>query len=483
MYLRAVNQSAQYYRGVREWVAILTKDFWRLLAFEAVESVSLVTRYKSLWVIGLGAVAMAAAALVIFHQNRTEEPSDWAQKAYSGLGTAKNQQLSPVEIFQKVSPAVFVVEALGPDGESVDLGSGVAVAPDLLITNCHVVEKGSSLRISRAHQKWAARLVQALPSHDLCGLRPAQLDLEPVSIRSSSTLETGESVYAIGAPEGLELTFSEGVISALRETDGVHMVQTSAPTSPGSSGGGLFDSEGNLVGITTFQLREGQSLNFAMPGEWVSGVLADSNNTAGAAHTGVGDATLESAAWIEIGVEATKQKNYEVAENALLKATRLQQPDAYRAWYELASLYGAQQHPEAQALALEQALRLKPTYVDAWRELARSYSMQKDFDKAIAAAKRSTELDARDKENWQLLGLIYLGSNSYAKAIEADEQGLRIAPSDETLLADLGMAYGKQGDREQVMQIYGQLKEKDPLGAKLLFNEYIAHRSTASHLK
>lgn len=439
-----------------------------------------VKKHKALWVIGLVAVAAVAAALVISNRNQVGDASGWVQTTYSELGAARKQQLSPVEIFQKVSPAVFVVEALGADGESVDLGSGVAVAPNLLITNCHVIENGSSLRISRGHKKWAARLVDALPNHDLCGLRPARLDLEPASIRSSSTLETGESVYAIGAPEGLELTFSQGVISALRESDGVHMVQTSAPTSPGSSGGGLFDTEGNLVGITTFQLREGQSLNFAMPGEWVSDVLAHSNNTAGAARPGVGDAALESAAWIEIGVEAVNQKNYELAESALLKSTRLQQPDAYRAWYELASVYDSQRHPEAQALALEQAIRLKPNYADAWRELARSYSTQKDFDKAIAAAKHSTELDARDKENWQLLGLIYLGSNSYAKAIEADEQGLRIAPSDEVLLADLGMAYGKQGDREQVMRIYAQLKEKDPLAARVLFNEYLAPRPVAS---
>jgi len=161
----------------------------------------------------------------------------------------------------------------------------------------------------------------------------------------------------------------------------------------------------------------------------------------------------------------------------------LQQADAYRAWYELASVYGSQRHPEAQAIALEQAIRLKPNYADAWRELARSYSMQKDFGKAIAAAKHSTELDARDKENWQLLGFIYFDSNSYAKAIEADEQGLRIAPSDEMLLADLGMAYGRQGDREQVLRIYSQLKEKDPLAAKVLFNEYIAPRPIASHSK
>jgi len=444
------------------------------------ESMSALKRYKVLWVIGFATVAVVAAALVISDPNRVGDDSDWAQKAYSGLGAANNQQLSPVEIFQRVSPSVFVVEALGGNGESLDLGSGVAIAPNLLTTNCHVVQNGSSLRISRDHKKWAAaRLVEALPNHDLCGLRPAQLDLEPVSIRSSSTLETGESVYAIGAPEGLELTFSQGIISALRETGGVHMVQTSAPTSPGSSGGGLFDAQGNLVGITTFQFREGQSLNFAMPGEWISDLLVHSTNTA-AATPAVSDAALESAAWIEIGIAAVNQKNYELAESALLKSTCLQQPDAYRAWYELASVYGSKRHPEAQALALEEAVRLKPNYADAWRELARSYSMQKDFGKAIAAAKQCTELDAHDKENWQLLGFLYFDSSSYAKAIEADEQGLRIAPTDETLLADLGMAYGRQGDREQVMRIYTQLKGKDPLAANVLFNEYIAPRPIAS---
>ncbi len=113
----------------------------------------------------------------------------------------------------------------------------------------------------------------------------------------------------------------------------------------------------------------------------------------------------------------------------------------------------------------------------SWREAIRC---RRTSSKAIAAAKQSTELDAHDKENWQLLGFIYFDSSSYAKAIEADEQGLRIAPSDETLLADLGMAYGKQGDREQVMRIYTQLKEKDPLAAQVLFNEYIVPRSVAS---
>ncbi len=430
-------------------------------------------RHSALSIAGwLVALVVAIATFVVSGQDRLRNLSARIAGGEDGSEVATDAPLSSVEIFQKVSPSVFVVEALGGNGESLDLGSGVAVAPNLLITNCHVVQNGSSLRISRAHKKWAARLVQALPNRDLCGLRPVRLNLESVNVRLSATLDTGESVYAIGAPEGLELTFSQGVISSLREADGVHMVQTSAATSPGSSGGGLFDIEGNLVGITTFQLKEGQSLNFAMPGEWVSDLLARSNDTAASAHP-TSDAALESAAWIEIGVEAVNQKNYEVAENALMRATRLQQADAYQAWYELACMYGLQSHREAQSVALQHAIQLKPNYADAWRELARNYWMQKDYGDAIAAAKQSTQLDSHDKENWQLLGFIYFDSNSYAKAIEADQQGLEISPGDETLLEDLGMAYGRTGDREQVIRIYSQLKEKSPFAAEALLREYV----------
>jgi S1-C subfamily serine protease len=83
----------------------------------------------------------------------------------------------------------------------------------------------------------------------------------------------GERVYAIGAPEGLELTISEGLVSGLREYENVRVIQTSAAISHGSSGGGLFDVNGRLIGITTFSLKEGQNLNFALPGEWIQALL------------------------------------------------------------------------------------------------------------------------------------------------------------------------------------------------------------------
>jgi len=80
-------------------------------------------------------------------------------------------------------------------------------------------------------------------------------------------------IFAIGAPKGLVLTLSEGIISGFREDKAGRYLQISAPISPGSSGGGLFDEQGRLIGMPTFYLADSQQLNFAVPVEWIKDVL------------------------------------------------------------------------------------------------------------------------------------------------------------------------------------------------------------------
>lgn len=425
---------------------------------------------------------------------------------------AKSQPLSPVELFQRVSPSVFVVQSLDDTGKTLMLGSGVALAPDFLITNCHVVQSSSSLKVSRGKENWTARLVGAAPNHDLCGLRPkasgqiaksfdeqgrviftddspadkpSGLSLSPVSVRRSPTLVTGERVYAIGAPEGLELTFSEGVISALRETEGVRMIQTSAPISPGSSGGGLFDAQGNLVGITTFYLKEGQSLNFALPGEWVTTLVDSLTEVSHKLSSKQSDPELESKAWLEIGLEANTKTDYQLAANSFHKCADLEQADAPRAWLELgelASFHQFDQMASARAIAdFERAIELKPDYAKAWQQLAGAHRNRKEYGQAIAAAKEATRLAPREWVGWAILGDCYTKTESYAEAIEAWKQGEKVAsdmPKDMALFG-VGRAYAGEGDREQVLRIYRELKASSPMFAKDFFREYVLpHRGS-----
>jgi hypothetical protein len=419
----------------------------------------------------------------------------------------KSEPLTAVELFQKVSPSVFVVQALDENGKTLMLGSGVALAQDFVITNCHVVQNSSSLRMLRGERNWTARLIGAVPEHDLCGIRPNGLTLQPVQLRSSPELATGERVYAVGSPEGLELTFSEGLISALRDNGGAHVIQTTAPISPGSSGGGLFDTRGKLVGITTFQLKEGQSLNFALPSEWVSATLDRVPTTSGKPSPHQGDAELESEAWLQIGLEALKNEDYELAFQSLIKCANLKQSNAARAHFELGRIVGRESQATSKTYdswfrthswspeealawatqAFENAIEVKPDYAEAWlelgetqytKELGKTRYTKRDWGQAIASLKEATRLAPGDWRGWMVLGLSYTEAASYDDAIDAIQRAEKVAPDEKKprMLTLEGNAYARKADREQVVRVYQQLKNIDPKEAEEFFRLYVVPR-------
>ncbi len=174
----------------------------------------------------------------------------------------------PPELFENLASKVFVVQSLDGRGRVASFGSGVVVTPGHVVTNKHVVENAAAIRVKHGNRTWPAMLTHLHPDHDICQVLVGNLDVPPVQVRKFPSLSVGERVYAIGAPEGFDLTLSEGLISGLRRRGNTNVIQTTAPISHGSSGGGLFDSEGRLIGITTYFMQEGQSLNFAIAADF-----------------------------------------------------------------------------------------------------------------------------------------------------------------------------------------------------------------------
>ena len=184
--------------------------------------------------------------------------------------TIAKTALSAAELYKKVERSVFVVGAARSIGDAqardIMQGSAVAIAEHLLLTNCHVVKNRPVIVLLQDHVTWHAKLVAADMENDQCVLESEGTALTPVAgVRLFDDIAVGEHVYAIGAPRSLERTLTEGLVSAKRSAKGHNMIQTSAPLSPGSSGGGLFDERGNLLGITTLASLPGsQNLNFAI---------------------------------------------------------------------------------------------------------------------------------------------------------------------------------------------------------------------------
>jgi len=212
------------------------------------------------------------------------------------------ERKTPAQLFKKISASVLIVEGYIWDDGSEEyqwelLGSAVALRPNLLVTNWHVIEAGRRskslrFRVAQGKKLWFVEVVIFNPSasgKDLCllqigGRLGKEAPIPLTRIRPSSTLKVGEPAYAIGAPFGMELTMSDGVISglrifnpflaALKNDDRKEMIQTTAAVSPGSSGGGLFDASGRLIGIITSTIKNGQNMNFALPGEYILDLLS-----------------------------------------------------------------------------------------------------------------------------------------------------------------------------------------------------------------
>lgn len=197
------------------------------------------------------------------------EPAPPVNAARMPVATADRPVRSAENVFADVAPSVARIQVMDGSGRLIATGSGVVIDKAVVLTNCHVATRGARLTVKLGEAVMPASVQMADEALDLCRLAVAGLTAPPVVVGSVASLRTGQRVYAIGAPAGLELTISEGIVSALRKVDHGTVIQTTAPISPGSSGGGLFDASGAMVGIVTFQHRFGQNLNFALPADWI----------------------------------------------------------------------------------------------------------------------------------------------------------------------------------------------------------------------
>lgn len=156
-------------------------------------------------------------------------------------------------------------------------GSGVLVSDTgLVATNFHVVSNSSSIevRLSNGDRYTPSGIVDFDLVKDIAILKIPGFDLPYTELGNSNSVGIGDDVVVIGAPQGLSQSVSRGIISATRNTgEGYSLIQTDSAISPGSSGGGMFDSSGRLVGIMVSYLEGGQNLNFAVPINYVRGMI------------------------------------------------------------------------------------------------------------------------------------------------------------------------------------------------------------------
>jgi len=167
-----------------------------------------------------------------------------------------------VTVYNKVSQSTVTIET--NDGA---LGSGFFVSNNIIATNYHVIEGATSANCFLIGSNFPYKIDGFLAvdkNVDLVLLKVSSLNKPAIKLSTVKDV-IGQNIFVIGSPKGLPGTISDGIISGYRDFDGTKLIQMTAPISPGSSGGPVLNSNGELVGISVSQLKNGQNLNFAIP--------------------------------------------------------------------------------------------------------------------------------------------------------------------------------------------------------------------------
>ena len=214
----------------------------------------------------------------------------------SGAGTRREVStgtLSATQIYKQDSQGVVAIKAVTAEGE--DEGTGIVLNEHgLILTNDHVIRGATSLAVDASGSTGktaSAKIVGEEANQDLALIEvdPSGLGLRPLTLASSSAVQVGDTVYAIGTPYGLEETFTKGIVSALNRTiqapDGASItgaLQTDAALNPGNSGGPLLNESGQVIGVNSQIASDAARTEGSQPGSTGVGFAISSNTVASA---------------------------------------------------------------------------------------------------------------------------------------------------------------------------------------------------------
>ena len=179
----------------------------------------------------------------------------------------KSKVPSVSEIYDNAKNSIVVITSNDFSNTPLKMGSGFYFRDNLIATNFHVIDGAHFFKIKNVGSKkeFSDVKVRSYSKDSDIAILEVQEKSEPLKLAIAEDLKIGQSIVAIGNPNGLEGSVSTGIISGVRDFNNYNALQITAPISSGSSGGPVFNDIGEVIGLATFTLEHSQNLNFAMP--------------------------------------------------------------------------------------------------------------------------------------------------------------------------------------------------------------------------
>ncbi|HEX3281145.1 MAG TPA: trypsin-like peptidase domain-containing protein [Pyrinomonadaceae bacterium] len=342
-------------------------------------------------------------------------------------------QESLPDLVKRVKPAVVAIATYDADGEAVMTGSGFFLRPGEVVTNLHVIRGAKRCEVKTLDGKGKVFAVTGTLAVDEEGdLALLAVDMPHERPRASEIATTlpdeGESIFVIGNPLKLEGSVTDGIVSAVREVPNLgKIIQITAPISHGNSGSPVFNLKGQVIGVVTVKVTNGQNINLAIgvsrlaeltPGELRSlsalpqrdrnGDVADSSyrngleslwlgnydNALGYFETAANRNPRRADAWVQVGYCKVKQGKNAEAIRAYERALELK-PESEEIHNKLGDAYYYAGRLSQAIASYSRAISLRPGFADAHYNLAVAYYESGNQRLALSEAKILRQLDGK----------------------------------------------------------------------------------------
>lgn len=329
--------------------------------------------------------------------------------------TITGQQALP-ELVRKVKPAVVSIITYDAEGEPLMTGSGFFVDHCRVVTNLHVIRGASKVEIKMLDGKGrtypAAGILAVDTEGDLALMRVDVPQERARSIELASDLpDEGETIFVIGNPLKLEGSVSDGIVSAVREVPNVgRIIQITAPISHGNSGSPVFNLRGQVLGVVTVKVTNGQNINLAIAAARVRELQGENVRP-----------------FSELPARTKADLSETLYQNGL--------ESLWLGNYESALSY------------FQNAVNKNPRRADAWTQVGYCKVKQGKNVEAIRAYERALELKPTNAEIHNKLGDAYYYAGRLLDAIESYSQAVRLEPNYAEAYYNLAVTYYENGNR------------------------------------